>query len=244
MELLEDQEKIISRENAKELGMTHFYTGVVCFNGHIAKRLVSNGQCVVCKYEYGKRIQKNNPEKCRKYCRQYRLRNPEYFKIKDANKLKRESPQARKNRLERQKKYHRENKEVMNAKNREYRKKERLLNPDAERERSRRYRKNHPDRIAALYNFRRAIKKGADADKFLFNDIFERDNWRCQICGKKLNNKRKMPHPLTATVDHIIPLSLGGSHKKDNVQCACLGCNQSKGNRPVVGGEQLLMFGI
>lgn len=66
---------------------------------------------------------------------------------------------------------------------------------------------------------------------------------RCQICGRKLNTERIVPHALAMTIDHVIPLSIGGDHSKRNMQLACFEYNTTKGNRVVNGGEQLLIFG-
>lgn len=78
---------------------------------------------------------------------------------------------------------------------------------------------------------RRAVKAGADADDINVAEIFERDGWTCGICGKKVNPRLKRPHPRSASLDHIEPLSLGGHHVKANVQLAHLDCNVKKGNR-------------
>ena len=40
----------ISRDRAKELGLKTFFTGSTCIHGHVADRLVSNGNCVECYY--------------------------------------------------------------------------------------------------------------------------------------------------------------------------------------------------
>ena len=42
--------QIISREKAKEQGLKTFFTGNACLHGHVADRLVSNGNCVDCYY--------------------------------------------------------------------------------------------------------------------------------------------------------------------------------------------------
>ena len=62
--------------------------------------------------------------------------------------------------------------------------------------------------------------------------IFERDRWRCQLCG------RRTPKALRGTtadeapeLDHIIPLAAGGEHVPWNTQCACRECNHRKGAR-------------
>ncbi len=56
----------------------------------------------------------------------------------------------------------------------------------------------------------------------------------CGICGKEVDKTLKFPHPLSATVDHIIPVSKGG-HPSDiaNLQLAHLSCNQAKANKLV-----------
>ncbi len=42
---------------------------------------------------------------------------------------------------------------------------------------------------------------------------------RCAYCGSKDN----------LTIDHIIPLSRGGTNREDNLQCLCRDCNNLKG---------------
>lgn len=56
----------------------------------------------------------------------------------------------------------------------------------------------------------------------------------CQLCGQKVdktnivNGHIRKNYP---TVDHIIPLSKGGTHTWDNVQLAHMGCNSGKCDR-------------
>lgn len=70
--------------------------------------------------------------------------------------------------------------------------------------------------------------------------VFERDNWICHICGKKTLKTKigSCDHPKSPTLDHIIPVSRGGSHTYDNIKCACRSCNNKKGNRN--HGQQIL----
>lgn len=51
----------------------------------------------------------------------------------------------------------------------------------------------------------------------------------CALCGKPVDMTLKFPHPLSKSVDHIIPVSKGG-HPSDisNLQLAHLCCNREK----------------
>lgn len=53
-------------------------------------------------------------------------------------------------------------------------------------------------------------------------NIIKRDNHQCQYCGKKTD---------IMTTDHIVPKALGGNDTWENLVCACLECNNRKGNR-------------
>lgn len=68
--------------------------------------------------------------------------------------------------------------------------------------------------------------------------VYERDGWRCGICGRKVRRGLSFPHPMSASLDHIVPLASGGSHTWDNVQCAHFICNSRKGASE--GGQLLL----
>ena len=80
----------------------------------------------------------------------------------------------------------------------------------------------------------------ACGEKFLPTDIFHRDGWICQICGKKVDREARAPHPKSPVLDHILPLSKGGEHTRKNVQLAHFMCNSHK--RDLLG-SQMLLFG-
>lgn len=73
--------------------------------------------------------------------------------------------------------------------------------------------------------------------------IFERDNWKCGLCRKAVRRTSVVPHPLAPTIDHIIPISRGGTHEPANVQCAHFRCNALKRDGVMEGGEQLRLLG-
>lgn len=78
---------------------------------------------------------------------------------------------------------------------------------------------------------RRAIIRGLHADVFEPTEIFDRDGWICQICGDDVDRSASWPDPRSASLDHIIPLSRGGTHIRENAQCSHFQCNVRKGGR-------------
>lgn len=49
--------------------------------------------------------------------------------------------------------------------------------------------------------------------------VYERDEWRCRFCGTEER----------LSIDHIVPLSRGGTNDLDNLQTLCRSCNSKKG---------------
>ena len=92
------------------------------------------------------------------------------------------------------------------------------------------------------YHRKRARKKQAATGQPVRRDeIAARDKYRCGVCRKRVNMKLQWPHPMSPSLDHIVPLSLGGPHDPANVRLAHLVCNTARGNRG--GGEQLALVG-
>jgi hypothetical protein len=56
-------------------------------------------------------------------------------------------------------------------------------------------------------------------------EILRRDNHTCQYCGETAPN-------VTLHVDHVVPVTLGGSDKPDNLVAACKDCNLGKTSVP------------
>lgn len=79
---------------------------------------------------------------------------------------------------------------------------------------------------------RRARELGLAHEKVRPIEIYERDQWRCGLCSKRIDRRRSYPDPLSATIDHLVPLAAGGIHTRANLQAAHLRCNVAKGARP------------
>ena len=68
------------------------------------------------------------------------------------------------------------------------------------------------------------------------NDVFERDNYTCQICGISRDFLDSLCEGLgdylLLEADHIRSVSQGGTGRDtDNLQCLCWRCNRKKGGR-------------
>lgn len=62
--------------------------------------------------------------------------------------------------------------------------------------------------------------------------VFERDNWKCYICGCETpKSLRGSTDPFAPELDHIVPLAAGGEHTPGNTACACRRCNSTKGSK-------------
>ena len=90
-----------------------------------------------------------------------------------------------------------------------------------------RWRANNPERSKDLLltstHGQRAARIGAASERVEYAEVIRRGNSTCGICHGPVE-------PGTESLDHIIPLSKGGSHTYENCQLAHLSCNQRKGS--------------
>lgn len=54
--------------------------------------------------------------------------------------------------------------------------------------------------------------------------VYRRDGFACAYCGSTVG---------PFSIDHVTPVSRGGTHDFENLVVACRSCNSAKGNRPV-----------
>ena len=83
--------------------------------------------------------------------------------------------------------------------------------------------------IIRLIKIVRAIYK--NEVPFTKKNVFIRDEYICQYCGKNTKQKYNQKCNDSATVDHIIPQSKGGKSSWDNCVCACKECNNKKADK-------------
>lgn len=77
---------------------------------------------------------------------------------------------------------------------------------------------------------RRARKAGVGSKALSFRTVALRDRWTCQLCGEEVDVLLRFPDPMCATLDHVVPLAMGGEHCESNAQLAHWRCNTLKGD--------------
>lgn len=120
-------------------------------------------------------------------------------------------------------KRHRKNAQKRNAKSKEWRK----LNPERAKNNIIKWCEKNKNIMHIYYtksnHNRRARLKSCNGKVSLdiIDKLLKLQNGRCACCGKKLDGKYHL--------DHIIPLTLGGTNTDDNVQLLLPKCNLRKG---------------
>lgn len=79
-------------------------------------------------------------------------------------------------------------------------------------------------KMPSIVRFLRSMTRKRRTIKFSRENVFARDNGKCQYCGVRLARPE-------ATYDHVVPRAQGGLTTWENVVICCVPCNQRKGNR-------------
>ncbi len=91
-------------------------------------------------------------------------------------------------------------------------------------EKNRKWSRNNRKKLRIKEARRRArlSSSGGSYTSYEWNQLVKQQENRCLACGKKTK----------LTVDHVIPVSKGGTSNIDNLQGLCFSCNSSKGAKP------------
>jgi 5-methylcytosine-specific restriction endonuclease McrA len=79
-------------------------------------------------------------------------------------------------------------------------------------------------KLPSVVRLLKLVKRPKSPVKFSRQNIYARDRYRCQYCGRR--------HPTEElTYDHVLPKSRGGKTKWENIVTCCVACNRKKGGR-------------
>lgn len=100
------------------------------------------------------------------------------------------------------------------------------------------HKRYHPEcsKIAEQARYRKkTVKRQSNAKPsgVYVEQLIERDGYLCYLCQEPIDMKVPRTSKRGATVDHVIPLSRGGSDEMDNLKLAHWICNNKKSNKLV-----------
>lgn len=199
--------EIISRQDAKALGLKRYFTGTPCKHGHICERQVSNSACVVCHREG--------------VDRHYAANAGAILKTKRAYHVKKRAERSAYNRI-----YYERNRDKFAESNRLYY----VTHSDHLSEAERRRAKDNPAKFAARYARKRATELQA-MPKWLTADHHAQIE-RLYAEAKRLT----LETGVVWHVDHEIPLrgrNVSGLHVPWNLRVIPAVVNQRKSNKHV-----------
>jgi 5-methylcytosine-specific restriction endonuclease McrA len=254
--------QIISRRAALAQGLTRYFSGETCPQGHVAERFVTSYACVACTISRAderrssvratKRAARPKPKQpnrvisrkdaqtqglvryftgypCKRshlaerlvsdkacmMCMRLRKSGPDY-----AAKLR--ARYARN--PDKYKAMVTAYTEANRAKVRERRRKHREANKERLYAETRAWAKANPRKRRVGERNREARERGAIGTHTFadIQDIGRMQEWRCanQLC--------RVPVETGCHIDHIVPIALGGTNDRRNIQLLCAPCNQSK----------------
>ena len=76
--------------------------------------------------------------------------------------------------------------------------------------------------VPSVIRLGRMIKRPRPQRKLTRLEVFHRDRYICQYCGRETRQP---------TIDHVIPRYRGGQHTWENVASACVPCNRRKAGK-------------
>lgn len=172
-----------------------------------------------------------HPGKGREYMSVYRKRHADEIKerVRAYHLANREKLLKRKKELrnpEKDKEYRLSHREEGNRRAREWQAKYRAQNPEEHRAKQREWRRNNPETYVAK-NHRYQTNKtqaGGSYTKEEWLSLIEKFGNKCLCCRRS---------DVKLTVDHVVPVSRGGTSNIDNLQPLCKPCNIRKHDRTI-----------
>jgi 5-methylcytosine-specific restriction endonuclease McrA len=210
---------IVTRAEAKNAGLSKYFTGKPCTKGHIAERRTESCSCVECQNLIVAKYREKNRELVNERTRVWRALNPERC--------------AEMNRASRKALYDK-NPEKFRAKSKAFREAYPEKSSAWVKKAKSAWVKAHPEMSAIYARNRRAKKKNAEGTHTIaeIRNLFSIQKGKCAMCMRGIK--------LKFHADHIVPLALGGGNGIRNIQLLCPPCNLKKGAKdPITFAQRL-----
>lgn len=213
-----------------------FYLGRLCNRKHdyrgsgLSKRRVSNygqGNCLECQKLVSKQYYERNHDEILLKQREYLSNNKDKVRQKKAEYYARNADHVK----AKAKSWRENNRERRRENNREWA----IRNPEKDKNSKRNWRQSHRG-AQKEKDLKRRQRLVSQSDMTLTIDAVDKlyaSSSSCPYCGVSMTDGRGGPDIKSAkSIDHMVPLVLGGLHSLQNVIVCCLSCNSKKGNKP------------
>ena len=194
------------RREAAAKGEKYFFLGTTCKQGHIANRFVSDGHCVYCNKEKSLKFARLNPEKHRQWRRRWEAQNRIKLRLKQKQYRERNLLHVQGLNAKAAYRWHKKNPEKARLVNKAWKSRNRIA-------------------VRAWESARRA-RIATVGGKYTPQDVEHLkiiQKGECYWC--------KQPFGEMFHVDHVWPISKGGSNGRENIALACPSCNCKKYNK-------------
>jgi 5-methylcytosine-specific restriction endonuclease McrA len=191
---------------AKAAGEKRYSTGKPCKNGHLCERRTCNGRCLECDKGILRRYKDSHPGLEARWARERRAKDPTGHRA-EVKRWKERNPQ----------------KDAENM-----RKWKASKDPQYHRDAHKRWREANIEYFRAYSALKMRIRRGLrgrNGGTYTLDDVQamrDRQHGLCAACQR--------PEP-KLQVDHIVPITKGGTNDPENLQLLCGACNKSKGNK-------------